>query len=121
MTVLTVDDQAYFRGVMRAVVDATEGFTVVGEAASGEEALDAVGALAPSLVIIDKRMPGIGGVEACGLLSERYPGTAVLIVSIEDQDPVAAECCGTASFLRKQDLSPRALRELWRRREALSG
>jgi DNA-binding NarL/FixJ family response regulator len=47
VTVLVVDDQAPFRNAMRAVVDAAEGFTLVGEAASGEEALDLMNELLP--------------------------------------------------------------------------
>ena len=58
--VLVVDDQQVFRGVLRELVAATAGMTLLGEAASGEQALDAVDELAPQLVIMDKRMPGDG-------------------------------------------------------------
>ena len=116
--VLTVDDQDYFRRVMGEVVQATEGFQVVGEAASGEDALEAVEALSPSLVIMDKRMPGMDGVEACRRLTERHPELIVVITSIEDPDRVLMEACRAAAFVRKQDLSPRLLREVWQREEA---
>ena len=115
-----MDDQDYFRGVMREVVNATEGFCVVAEAASGEEALEAVAAVAPSMVIIDKRMPGMGGVEACRRLTAQHPELAVIIVSIEDPDPITASSSGAAGFLRKEELSPRALRELWSAHEGSS-
>jgi DNA-binding NarL/FixJ family response regulator len=115
VTVLTVDDQDYFRDVMCEVVGATNGFTVIAQAASGEEALAVAERLSPSLVIIDKRMPGIGGIEACRLLTERHPEIVVLVVSVEDPDAITAASCRAVAFLRKQDLSPRSLRELWLR------
>lgn len=114
VAVLTVDDQDYFRGVMREVVEATEGFKVIGEAASGEEALEAAELLSPDLIIIDKRMPGIGGVEACRLLRERNPDVVVLVVSVEDPDSGVMSSCQADGMLRKQDLTPGCLQALWR-------
>ena len=61
---LVVDDQETFREMMRDLVAATPGFELVGEAASGEDALVAIGDLSPELVLMDVRMPGIGGIEA---------------------------------------------------------
>lgn len=61
VTVLVVDDQASFRRALRELVAATEGFELVGDAPSGEEALKTVDALVPRMVIMDKRMPGIRG------------------------------------------------------------
>ena len=62
--VLVVDDQRPFRVAASAVLRRTPGFELVGEAASGEEAVEQVAALAPDLVLMDITMPGIGGVEA---------------------------------------------------------
>jgi DNA-binding NarL/FixJ family response regulator len=114
VAVLTVDDQTSFRSLLREVIDAAPGFRLVGEAASGETALDAVETLSPRLVIMDKRMPGMNGIEACRLLTERHPVVVVVITSVEDPDPTVKESCGAAAFVRKQDLSPRWLTELWR-------
>jgi two-component system invasion response regulator UvrY len=111
--VLVVDDQESFRAVMREVVAATAGFRLVGEADSGEAALDAVSELAPQLVIMDKRMPGIGGIKACREITARHRGMLVLICSVEDPDPELARECGAARVVSKQRLSPRVLRELW--------
>ena len=113
VTVLTVDDQNYFRGVMREVIESTDGFELVGEAASGEAALEAAEALSPGLVIMDKRMPGMGGIEASRLLIERDPEIVVVITSIEEPDEDAMKSCLRAAFLQKQHLTPRRLRELW--------
>jgi DNA-binding NarL/FixJ family response regulator len=69
--VLTVDDQARFRAVARDVIDATAGFEVVGEAENGEDALLAVDRLAPQIVLLDVRMPGVDGITVAGRLVER--------------------------------------------------
>ena len=73
--VLTVDDQAVFRGIAREVIDATPGFESVGEAASGEEALEAVAELEPQLVLLDVRMPGLDGIEVARRLHATHPDT----------------------------------------------
>jgi DNA-binding NarL/FixJ family response regulator len=110
--VLAVDDHDYFRSVLREVVQATDGFELVGEAESGEAALAAVEELSPSLVIMDKRMPGMGGIEAGRLLAERHPEIVVIITSIEEPRPTTFG--GRAAvFIRKQELSPRLLRKVW--------
>jgi DNA-binding NarL/FixJ family response regulator len=114
VTVLVVDDQAAFRAALRELVAATEGFVLVGEAASGEEALEAAEELAPRLVIMDKRMPGLGGIAATRLLTDRHPDVVVVLVSLEDPDPDAARRSGAATFLSKADLSTESLRQVWR-------
>lgn len=113
VTVLVVDDHDAFRWAMRDIVTATEGFTFVGEATSGEGALAAVSALAPKLMLVDKRMPGIGGVEAARLLAERHPEVVVVLVSVEEPDALDQRTCGAAAFVRKHQLCPRLLREVW--------
>src|SRR5262245_10482183 len=62
--VLIVDDQAPFRAAARTVVALTAGFEVVGEAESGEAAVEAARALVPDLVLMDVHLPGIDGEEA---------------------------------------------------------
>ena len=111
--VLIVDDQPTFREVLRDLVDATPGLALAGEADTGEAALDAVAALAPRMVIMDKRMPGIGGVEATRRIVAAHPRTVVLLVSVELFDREQMNGCGAAAFLRKHELSPRALAEFW--------
>jgi two-component system invasion response regulator UvrY len=114
VSVLIVDDQESFRGALRELVAATEGVALVGEAASGEAALDVVAELSPRLVIMDKRMPGMGGIEATRALTARRPGIVVMLISVEDPDPTLMESCGAAAFVPKRQLAPRMLREFWR-------
>ena len=108
-----VDDQVVFRDVLRDVVRATRGMRLVGAAASGEEAIAAVEELSPRLVIMDKRMPGIGGVEAARVIRARFPDVVIIIISVEQPAAVVLEETGAAAFLPKRQISPRALAELW--------
>lgn len=114
VTVLVVDDQESFRRALRELVSATAGFVLVGDASSGEQALDAVDQLAPQMVIMDKRMPGIGGIEATRLLVSRHTELVVLLVSLEEPDPRVSDSCGAAAFINKRDLSTSVLTQMWR-------
>jgi two-component system invasion response regulator UvrY len=112
--VLTVDDQELFRGVARDVIDATPGFESIGEAASGEEGLEAVERLSPELVLLDVRMPGMDGIEVARQLAAKHPETVVVLISIEEGiDVPSAGQLDTVPMVRKQDFGPRLLRRLW--------
>jgi two-component system, NarL family, invasion response regulator UvrY len=110
--VLAVDDQRTFRDVERAVIEATAGFRLVADASSGEAALAAVGDLEPDLVLMDVRMAGIDGIEAARRIARDHPGVVVVLISAEDLRATAAGA-GAAAVVRKQDLCPALLRELW--------
>jgi two-component system invasion response regulator UvrY len=116
--VLTVDDQEVFRGIAREVIDATEGFESVGEAASGEEALVAVARLSPNLVLLDVRMPGLDGIEVARRLRASHPDMHLVLISIDDliDLPSAARVTQTVPLVRKQDFGPRMLRQIWKER-----
>ena len=113
---LTVDDQAVFRGIAREVIDATPGFESVGEAASGEEALTAVARLEPELVLLDVRMPDLDGVEVARRLHATHPDTLLVLISIEDAIdlPSAGRVADDVPLVRKQDFGPRLLKRIWR-------
>jgi chemotaxis response regulator CheB len=113
--VLTVDDQAMFRQIAGDVIAATAGFESVGEAASGEEALEAVDRLDPQLVLLDVRMPGIDGIEVASRLVHSHPETVVVLISIDERAdlPPPEHLGGGVPFVRKQDFGPRLLRRLW--------
>ncbi|HTC72598.1 MAG TPA: response regulator transcription factor [Solirubrobacteraceae bacterium] len=115
---LVVDDQKVFRDVMRAVVEATPGLRLVGEAGGGEEALRAADALAPELVIVDVRMPGMDGLTLTRILLERTPRPMVLLVSAQPPPmQLPADVDGTpVAFAAKERLCSTILLELWSRR-----
>ena len=112
--VLVVDDQPEWRDTLRDLVRAIPELTVVGEAASGEEALDAAARLGPQLVLMDIRMPGMGGFEASRQLTERHPDTVVLLISVDGRDADAVRTSGAAAVIRKQELSAQALADACR-------
>jgi DNA-binding NarL/FixJ family response regulator len=113
VTVLVVDDQASFRSVLRDVVARLPGFEVVHEAESGEAAIEAMDAHEARLVIMDKRMPGMGGIEACRTVAARHPEAVIVLCSVEDMDQRVIDSCGAAAVVDKNALSPGALRDIW--------
>jgi chemotaxis response regulator CheB len=115
VSVLVVDDQERFRGVLRDLIALARGFALVGEACSGEEATEAVAALLPQLVLMDVVMPGMGGIAAARLILQRRPAPVVVLISVDDpaQHPEADSLGAAVPFLRKQELRPLRLRELW--------
>ncbi|WP_066466058.1 response regulator [Sanguibacter suarezii] len=102
-TVLLVDDQALLRMGLRMVIDAEPDLDVVGEASDGAVAVDQVAALAPDVVLMDIRMPGMDGIEATRLLAQDHPSTRVLVLTTFDVDEYAfaALRAGASGFLVK--------------------
>jgi len=113
--VLIVDDQPTFRVAARAVLGRLSDFTLVGEAGSGEEAIDRVDALKPDLVLMDINMGDMDGIEATRQITAAHPDVVVFLLSTYGlQDlPSAARTSGAAAYLHKDELSPREMRRLW--------
>ncbi len=111
--VLIVDDQETFLRAMRAVVNATAGFVVVGEARSGEQSLQETKKLAPDLVLMDVHLPGIDGIEATRLLTTSSSAPVVLLLSTYPADQVDAAGCGAAAYLAKASFGPDRLSAAW--------
>jgi len=102
-SVLVVDDHDLIRlGICRMLAD-VQGITVIGQAASGEEAVDKVRVLSPDIVFMDIRMPGIGGVEATHRILSRYPNTKVIVVSAFNDDvyPATLLKAGASGYITK--------------------
>ena len=118
VTVLVVDDQDPFREAMRDMVAGADGFTLIGEARSGEEATRAAGMLAPELVLMDVMMPGMGGIAAAQAILNVRPETLVVLISVDDPSlyPGTDSLGEAVACVRKQDLKPSRLRELWLQR-----
>jgi DNA-binding NarL/FixJ family response regulator len=116
--VLAVDDQADAREALRGLVKATSALQLVGEVESGEAAVALVSELEPDLVLMDVRMPGIGGINATVAIKEIRPETVVVLTSTmhPDELPRDADECRADEIVWKGDLRPRLLDEIWARR-----
>jgi two-component system, NarL family, invasion response regulator UvrY len=115
VSVFCVDDHADFRDVLCSLVAATPGFRLVGQAASGEEAIIVVPTTRPDLVLMDVNMPGMGGLRAAEILAS---GRRDLVIALISADPVelsarVAAHGGEIVFVDKPELSSRRLLDLW--------
>jgi DNA-binding NarL/FixJ family response regulator len=106
--VLLVDDHPVVREGIRGMLAAEADLTVVGEAASGPEAVVRTAELEPDVVLMDLRMPGGDGVEATGRISAERPGAHVLVLTTYDTDDdiLRAVEAGATGYLLKD--TPRA-------------
>jgi DNA-binding NarL/FixJ family response regulator len=113
--VLIVDDQEPFRMAARMVVEATDGFEVVGESPTGEESVEAARELAPDLVLMDVNLPGINGLEATRQILSQSKSVVILLLSTYEEEeyaPRAAEC-GASAYIPKSSFSPERLADAW--------
>ena len=101
--VLVVDDHDLVRtGITRMLAD-IDGLHVVGQAESGEESLKKARELKPDVVLMDIKMPGIGGLEATRKLIRSHPDLKVVAVTVCEEDPFPTRLlqAGAAGYLTK--------------------
>src|SRR5207344_3269867 len=98
-----------------AVLSRIAEFDLIGEAASGEEAVAMAEALQPDLVLMDINMGEMNGIEATRRVTTARPDTVVILVSTYAAEdlPGDARTSGAAAYVHKDELSPRLLRRLW--------
>ena len=89
--VLIADDHPFFRDGLSVLLEATPDTELVGEATDGTQAVALAAELRPDVILMDLRMPGLGGIEATRKILERTPETGILVVTmVEDDDSVFA-------------------------------
>jgi len=84
---MLVDDHDLFRAGVRSILQGQDGMVVIGEFSNGEDAVNAVRAEAPDLILMDVNMPGIGGVEATRKILKIAPDVRVIAVTVLSDDP----------------------------------
>ncbi|MGY0498840.1 response regulator [Nocardia sp. FBN12] len=116
ITVLLVDDQRLVRAGLRMLIEDTADLAVVGEAANGVEAVRLYAELAPDLVVMDLRMPGLDGVGATQQILAAEPRAKVLVLTTFDDDEhlFPALSAGAAGYFVK-DTEPAVLLDAIRR------
>ena len=109
-TVLICDDATFMRRVIERMLVAA-GYTVVGEAATGPEALRQYAALKPDLVTMDVVMPDMGGIDTARAITAKDPDACIVMCSAMGQDALMAEAlkAGAASFVVKPFDQPQLL------------
>jgi two-component system NarL family response regulator len=102
--VLIVDDHAVFRRGLEMVLSADPDIEVVGEASNGEEATAKAGDLLPDVVLMDVRMPGGGGIDACRAVKSVAPSARIIMLTISDEESDLYEAikAGATGYLLKE-------------------
>ncbi len=102
--VLIVDDHAVFRHGLQLALDQVADIVVVGDRDDGASAIDACATLAPDVVLMDVRMPGMTGIEATRVIAERHAGTKVVMLtgSQSEEDLFSAIRAGASGYLLKE-------------------
>lgn len=110
--VLLVDDQTLFREALATLLLVYDDLQVIGKAADGHEAVDMVAELQPEVVLMDLRMPVLGGAEATRRILAEHPGVRIIVLTTFDDDDDVFEClrAGAAGYLLK-DSPPEKLVE----------
>ncbi len=115
LRILIADDHPLVRSGLRALLMAAEDLEVVGEAATGEEAVTLASSLSPDVIVMDLRMPGINGIEATRHIVQANPRIRILVVTLfEDDDSVfAALRAGARGYILKDANEIEVVRAIW--------
>lgn len=102
--ILVADDHGVLRAGLRALLNAEPDLSVVGEAASGEEALKIAKKVSPDIVLMDLNMPGMGGIDAARKMIKLHPQIRVLILTVHEDSELLKEAIksGAAGYILKR-------------------
>jgi DNA-binding NarL/FixJ family response regulator len=112
--ILVADDHPLFRTGLRALLESVADTEVVGEAATGQEAVEAALSLRPDLVVMDLSMPGLNGIEATRRIVDGSEAAHVLVMTMHDEDEsvFAAIRAGARGYLLKGAAQEETLRAI---------
>lgn len=104
-SILVADDHAVVRRGLRSLLDSQMGLEVCGEAATGTETIEQINKLRPDLVVLDMTMPEMGGLEITRTVRDKFPGTAVLILTMHFSEELARDVlrAGALGYVLKSD------------------
>jgi len=107
LRILIADDHGLVRRGARAILNSRQGWSVVGEATNGREAVQKALELKPDVAVIDISMPELDGVEATRQLREAVPDTKVLVLSMHESDQMIQRAldAGAQGYILKSDLT----------------
>jgi two-component system response regulator NreC len=101
--IVIADDHSIIRSGLQLLLKNTTEFSVVGEATSGQEAIDLVAETKPDIAVLDISMPGMGGIEATKVIKQQSPDTKVLILTIHQSEEYVYQMlrAGASGYLLK--------------------
>ena len=100
---LIIDDHEMVREGLKAMLTAEPDFEIVGDAANAEQAFELIERLRPDVILLDVRLPGVSGIDVCRTVTERYPETAVIVLTTFTDESLVAQCiqAGARGFIIK--------------------
>ena len=100
---LIIDDHEMVREGLKAMLTTEPDFTIVGDAANAEQAIELIERLRPDVILLDIRLPGTSGIDVCRTVTERYPEAAVIILTTFTDESLVAQCiqAGARGFIVK--------------------
>jgi two-component system, NarL family, response regulator NreC len=103
-TIILADDHHVVRESLRVLLEAETNFRIVGEAASGLEAVELVERLQPDVLVVDIMMPELNGLEVTRRVKRRWPKTAIVILSMHENEAYVVEAlrAGASAYVLKK-------------------
>lgn len=101
LRLMIVDDNPHARNALSAFISTQDWVSVISEAVNGEDALEKIEESIPDVILMDMRMPVMGGLEATGIIKQSWPQVKVIVLTIYSEDQSDALSAGADAFLVK--------------------
>ena len=103
LQILIADDDRHTRAGLRALLGTWPACAIVGEATNGQEALEQIERWRPDAVLLDLHMPVLDGIQAAGMIKERWPEITIVVLTMDAGQRSAALAAGADGFVSKAD------------------